>query len=612
MCRIPGSSDKLHDRACQPEQRRKGELKLPLPQEFVEELKARSSIEDVVSSYVSLKRRGRTLVGLCPFHSEKSPSFTVYPDNGSFYCFGCGAGGDVITFIEKIDNLDYMESVRSLAQRAGMTVPESDTDRGLAKLRIRLYELNREAARYYHGVLLSAQGRAGMEYFEKRALAPKTISRFGLGYAPSDRFSLVNYLRKKGFSEQEMIQANVAFSSRNGHAIDRFHDRVMFPIIDLRGNVIAFGGRILGQGEPKYLNTSDTPIFSKGRNLFAMNFAKDYAEPYLVLCEGYMDVIALHQAGFQNAVAGLGTALTPEQARLIAHYTKEVVASYDADAAGQKAASRSIPLLREAGLTVRILVVPDGKDPDEFIRTHGESGHARFQQLLDSCGNDVEYRLTKLKKDINVQTPEGKIHYLNEAAAVLSALDSDIEREVYAGKLADEAGIQRAAVLQQVKMLREKKQRSHQKKAFRTFRRQTAGMQDKVNPEKSQNLRAARAEEALLGAMIDYPENSAYIIAELPPEKFITTFNRRVYGIIMGKMKDGKAVSLTDLADSLSQGEMGLVAGYCARQAGLKAGRQEVDAYIRVILEENDKNSAQTRSDDEIQHYLEQLRAEKK
>lgn len=585
---------------------------MPLPQEFIEELKARSSIEDVVSSYVGLKRRGRTFVGLCPFHSEKTPSFTVYPDNGSFYCFGCGAGGDVITFVEKIENLDYLESVRSLAQRAGITVPESDADRGLAKLRMRLYEMNRETARYYHGILLSPQGSAGMEYFARRGLSPKTISRFGLGYAPPDRFSLVDYLRKKGFSEQEMIQGNVAFASRSGHAIDRFHERVMFPIIDLRGNVIAFGGRILGQGEPKYLNTSDTPVFSKGRSLFALNFAKEHAQPYLILCEGYMDVIALHQAGFPNAVAGLGTALTPEQARLIAHYTKEVVASYDADAAGQKAASRSIPLLREAGLTVRILVVPDGKDPDEFIRSHGESGHARFQQLLDSCGNDVEYRLTKLKQEIHVQTPEGKVRYLNEACGVLAALDSELEREVYAGKLAEEAGVQRTAVLQQVRRLLEKKQRTRRQKDFRTFRRQTAGAQDKVNPEKKQNLRAARAEEAILGVMIDYPETSAYIVAKLLPEKFITAFNRRVYCIIMGKMKDGKVVSLTDLADSLSQSEMGLVAGYCARHAGMHAGTQEVDSYICVLLKENDKNSAQNSSDEEIQRYFEQLRAEKK
>ena len=588
-------------------------MKMSLPQEFVEELKARCSIEDVISSYVDLKHRGRTLVGLCPFHNEKSPSFTVYPDNGSFYCFGCGAGGDVITFVEKIDNLDYMETIRTLAQRAGMTVPESDVDRGMAKLRTRLYELNREAARFYHAVLLSEQGRAGMEYFSGRGLSRQTITRFGLGYAPPSRFALVDFLQKKGFSVQEMVQANVAFPGRNGHPSDRFHDRVMFPIIDLRGNVTAFGGRILGQGEPKYLNTSDTPIFSKGKNLFALNFAKDTAEPYFILCEGYMDVIALHQAGFTNAVAGLGTALTPEQARLIAHYKKEVVASYDADAAGQKAASRSIPLLREAGLLVRILVVPDGKDPDEYIRAHGENGRAHFQQLVDNCGNDVEYQLAKLKNGLNLQTSEGKVRYLNAAAEVLAGLDNELECEVYAGKLADEAGVQRASLLQQIKSVRQKKQHFRQKKEFRTFRRQMTGVRDKVNPEKAQNLRAARAEEQILGAMIDYPENSAYIIANLPPEKCITAFNRRVYTIIVGKMKDGKAVSLTDLSDNLTEAEMGIVAGYCARHSGKPADRQELDSCIHVLIEENEKQTLQDSSDEEIQRcYLQKLREKKK
>lgn len=586
---------------------------MPLPQEFIEELKARNGIEEVVSDYVNLKRRGRTLVGLCPFHSEKTPSFTVYPDNNSFYCFGCGAGGDAITFIEKISNLDYREAVRTLAQRAGMTVPESEEDRGLAKLRIRLYALNREAARFYHAVLLSEQGKTGREYFEQRGLLRKTISHFGLGYAPPSRFALVDYLGKKGFSAQEMIQANVAFSSRNGHPVDRFHNRVMFPIIDLRGNVIAFGGRVLGKEEPKYLNTSDTPVFSKGRNLFALNFAKDAADKSLILCEGYMDVIALHQAGFPNAVAGLGTALTPEQARLIAHYTKEVITSYDADEAGQKAASRSIPLLREAGLLVHILVVPDGKDPDEFIRSHGENGHARFQQLLDSCGNDVEYQLAKLKSSISLQTPEGKIRYLHAAAEVLAGLENDLERDVYAGKLAEEANVQRGSVIQQVNSIRKKKGHFQKKKEFRNFRRQVTGAQSKVNPEKQQNLRAARAEEILLGAMIDYPENSAYIIANLDPKMFITAFNRRVYAKIVGKMKDDKVGNLTDLSGSLTAEEMGVIAGYCARHSGKPTGKQEIDSCIRILVEENEKQNLRASSAEEIQHdYLPKLREIKK
>lgn len=584
---------------------------MPLPEDFKEELKARVSIEDVVSPYVTLKRRGRTLVGLCPFHSEKTPSFTVYPENGSFYCFGCGAGGDVISFVERIENLDYMEAVRSLAQRAGLAVPESEADRGLAKLRMRLYEANREAARFYHQCLFSPQGAQAMAYLTRRGLTRKTIRHFGLGYAPGHG-ALIRHLGEKGFGARELEAANLSFQGRGGRSLDRFRDRVMYPILDLRGNVIAFGGRILGDGEPKYLNTSDTPVFSKGGNLFALNFAKDARAENLILCEGYMDVIALHQAGFTNAVAGLGTALTPDQARLLSRYTKEVVASYDADAAGQKAASRSIPLLRAAGLAVRVLVVPDGKDPDEFLRAHGQQAHAQFQLLLDKCGNDVEYQLEKLRRQNNLQTPDGKVAYLTAAAETLAALESEIEREVYAGKLADECGVQRMPVLQQVNAVRAKRRRADGKKEFRAFQRQTAGVRDPVNPDKSQNLRAARAEEALLGAMLDYPENGAYILAHLPPEKLITGFNRRVYSIIAGKMKDDKAVTLTDLNGMLSQDEMGAVAGYCARHHGVPAGRSEVDSYIRVILEENDKQRvAQGGSDEEILRYIASLRAQK-
>lgn len=584
---------------------------MALPEDFKEALKARVKIEDVVSPYTTLKRRGRTLVGLCPFHSEKTPSFTVYPDNGSFYCFGCGAGGDVISFVERAENLDYMEAVRSLAQRVGLTVPESEADRGLAKLRMRLYEANRAAARFYHQCLLSPEGAPAMEYLTRRGLTQKTIRHFGLGYAPGKN-ALTRHLKGLGFTPRELELANLCFQGRSGYPVDRFRDRVIYPILDLRGNVIAFGGRILGDGEPKYLNTSDTPVFSKGSNLFALNFAKNVHAENLILCEGYMDVIALHQAGFENAVAGLGTALTPDQARLLGRYTKEVVASYDADAAGQKAASRSIPLLRAAGLNVRVLVVPDGKDPDEFLRAHGKNAHAEFQLLLDHCGNDVAYQLDKARSRQNIQTPEGKVAYLEAAAGILASLDSEIEREIYAGKLAEECDVQRAAVLQQVNAIRAKQVRTANKKAFRTFRQQTAGIRDSVNPDKSQNLRAARAEEALLGILLDYPENAAYIFDQLPPEKWITAFNRRVYSLIAGKMKDGKGMSLTDLHGVLSQEELSKVAGYCARRSGFPADRAEIDSYVRVLQAENDKQCVQGGSQEEILRYMESLRAQKK
>ena len=388
---------------------------MPLPDSFLQELKARSDLSEIASNYVVLKRSGKNLVGLCPFHSEKTPSFNIYPDNGSFYCFGCGVGGDVITFVRRIENLDYMEAIRFLAQRAGLTVPENQADDGMAKLRARILALNRETARYYYEVLCSEKGTSGRNYFAKRQLKPETIRHFGLGFSPLGRYSLVDYLERKGFTQQEMVLANVAFKSRSGRAYDRFYGRVMFPIIDLRGNVVAFGGRTLGDDKPKYLNTSETPVFSKGDMLFALNFAKNSRQEQLILCEGYMDVISMHQAGFTNAVATLGTALTPSQARLMSHYAKEIIVSYDADEAGQKAASRAIPILRSAGLLVRVLTISGGKDPDEYIKANGP---ARFQQMLDSCGNDVEYRLQKAKVGCNLKTAEGRVTYLRGAVKI--------------------------------------------------------------------------------------------------------------------------------------------------------------------------------------------------
>ena len=584
---------------------------MPLPEAFKEELKARVSIEDVVSPYVTLKRRGRTLVGLCPFHNEKTPSFTVYPEDNSFYCFGCGAGGDVISFVERMENLDYMEAVRLLAQRAGLAVPEEEADRGLSRLRARIYEANRAAARFYHKCLFSEEGKAALAYLTGRGLTKKTIVHFGLGYAPG-RGALTRFLREQGFSPKELTLANLAMEGRGG-VRDRFYERVMYPILDLRGNVLAFGGRLLGKGEPKYLNTSDTPVFSKGSQLFALNFAKNAHAENLILCEGYMDVIALHQAGFENAVAGLGTALTPEQARLLSRYTKEVVASYDADAAGQKAAARSIPLLRAAGLVVKVLVVPDGKDPDEFLRAHGKDAHAQFQSLLDHCGNDVAYQLGRLKAQQNVQTPEGKVAYLNAAAGVLAGLDNELEREVYAGRLADECGVRRAAVLAQVESVRKSRRRTQDRRAFRTFQQKTAGLRDGVNPDKHQNFRAARAEEDLLGAMLVYPESAGYVLARQAPEKWITAFNRRVYSLIAGKMKDGGEVRLADLGEDLTREEMDTVAGYCARRRGLAPGEKELDDCMRTIDEENEKRRAhEGGSDADIQRYMDALRAQKK
>lgn len=585
---------------------------MPLPDSFMRELKARSDLAEIASHYVSLKRSGKNLVGLCPFHSEKSPSFNIYPDNGSFYCFGCGVGGDVITFVRRIENLDYMEAIRFLAQRAGLTVPDNQADDGMAKLRTRILAINRETARYYYKVLCSEAGVSGREYFEKRALKQETVRHFGLGYSLPGRFSLVDYLEQKGFTQQEMILANVAFKSRSGRAVDRFFGRVMFPIIDLRGNVVAFGGRTLGDDKPKYLNTSETPVFSKGDMLFALNFAKNGNHDQLILCEGYMDVISMHQAGFTNAVATLGTALTPSQARLMSRYAKEVIVSYDSDGPGQKAASRAIPLLRSAGLLVRVLTIAGGKDPDEYIKTYGP---ARFQQMLDACGNDVEYRLEKAKTGCNLQTADGRVAYLRGAVQVLSALDNKVERAVYAGKVAEETGIETSTLLSQVESGSRKIAKTRQKEEFREIRRQQVGFHDSVNPEKTEHLRAASAEEALIAYLMKNPGSAPEILKALPPEKFITEFNRRVYKRIMGRMKEEKSVSFQDLSEGFSPEEYSYLSGILARNDGILTEKSDAEEYINIILQENEKQSLGSAAEappGEIESYLEKLRQQKK
>lgn len=588
---------------------------MPLPEAFMQELKARSDLGEVASSYVSLRRRGKNLVGLCPFHGEKTPSFNIYPENGSFYCFGCGAGGDVITFIRRIENLDYMEAVRFLAQRAGLTVPENAADDGMGRLKARILEINRETARFYYAALNAAEGESGMRYLTDRGLTPATIRHFGLGYSPPSRYALVDYLGKKGFTQNEMVLANVAFQGRSGRAVDRFAARVMYPIIDLRGNVIAFGGRVLTDEKPKYLNTSETPVFNKGSFLFALNFAKAVCAEQMILCEGYMDVISLHQAGFTNAVATLGTALTPGQAHLMARYTKEVVVCYDADEAGQKAASRAIPILREAGLLVKVLTVSGGKDPDEYIRSNGQNGYAKFKNLIDACGNDVEYRLQKIKQGCNLQNADGRVAYLTGAAGVIATLDSRIEQEVYAGRLAEEIGVERSAILLQADKIRGRLQKDRRQKEFRAFAQQQAGFRDSINPEKSQHLRAASAEEALIAYIVKYPEQAIAITQKLPPEKFLTEFNRRVYRVIMGRMIDGKAFYLTDIAEDFSVDEIAAIAKILARYGEISPAKKDVEEYIGIIEQEQIKSNVENAGAvpvQEIQSYLQELKKQKK
>lgn len=591
---------------------------MALPDQFLQELKIRSDMAEVASSYVNLKKRGRNYVGLCPFHSEKTPSFHIYTDSNSFYCFGCHAGGDVITFVRNIEHLDYMEAVKFLADRAGLQVPETDYDNSLSKLKGRMLEINREAARFYHGCLVGEGGREGLSYLRSRGLTDHTIRHFGLGYAPPSRFALTDHLTKLGYSKEEQVQANVAFVSRNdSRLVDRFAGRVMFPIIDLRGNVIAFGGRILTDEKPKYLNTADTLVFKKSSNLFAMNFAKNCKDDRLLLVEGYMDVIALHQAGFSNAVATLGTALTQEQAQLMSRYVSEVVVSYDADEAGQRAAQRAIHFLRNCGVNVKVLVVPDGKDPDEYIRSHGEQGAIRFRQMLENSDNDVQYQLSKLKSRYNLREPAGQVAYLNGAAEILAELDNPMERDVYAGRLAQEMNIDRTAVQLQINKLRRGRAQNRQKKEFREYQQQVTGVRDSVNPEKFQNLRCANAEEGLIAFLLRNPSDREVqeIWETLSPENFCTAFNRRVYTAIMGKMRNGASCGLMDLSGEFTVEEIAAISRMIAKYSEITLRYADAVEYRTIIQQEQFKLRAEHVTDanaEDVQSYLQRLKEQKK
>ena len=588
---------------------------MPFPDSFLQELKLRSDITEIASSYVNLKRHGRNMVGLCPFHGEKTPSFNIYTENGSFYCFGCGAGGDVITFIMKIENLDYVEAVKFLAQRVGMEMPENTYDDSLSKLRMRIYEANREAARFFHATLLSQRGQSGLNYLRGRALSDRTIRHFGLGFADDDWNSLCNHLKNKGFSEYEIYSANLAFKRKNGNGIyDRFVNRVMFPIIDLRGNVIAFGGRIMTDEKPKYLNTSDTPVFKKSENLFSLNNAKSSGTRTLILCEGYMDVIALNQAGFTNAVATLGTALTNEQAVLMKRYADEVIICYDADGAGQKATARAIDILRNAGLPIKILTVPSGKDPDEFIRSKGENGPAAFKLLIEKCGNDIEYRLMKLKENYNLNTTDGKVAFLNEAVKIVATIESPIERDVFASKLCTELEIDKNAFLEQISKVKRRDRRENIKKETRQIQAELNGQSDKINREHYKKPRSSSAEEALLVYLINNPDYANSISERVTPDKFSNSLIKRYYEYVLSKIKSGYE-PLTSVSSDFNSDEVSYLYKLISTTIPAASTREAVEEYINVINEESNKLTSDKLADmsaDDINDYIMKMKQNKK
>ncbi len=587
---------------------------MAFPEGFIQELKMRNDISEVAAPYVTLRRRGRNMVGLCPFHGEKTPSFNIYTENGSFYCFGCGVGGDVISFIMKIENLDYVDAVKFLAQRAGMAMPENTYDDSMSKLKTRIYEANREAARFFYNTLNLPVGKSGLDYLHGRMLSDRTIRHFGLGYADDDWSSLTNHLKSKGFSESELIAANLAVKRRSGGVYDRFSNRVIFPIIDLRGNVIAFGGRIMTDEKPKYLNTSDTPVFKKSENLFSLNNAKNAGTRTLLLCEGYMDVIAVNQAGFNNAVATLGTSLTSEQAMLMKRYADEVIICYDADEAGQKATSRAIPLLRNAGLLVRVLTVPNGKDPDEYIKSQGADGPAAFAALMEKSGNDIDYRLQKLRADYLLDTADGRVGYLEAAAAVIASIQSPIEQDVYASKLCKEFEIDKNAFSEQLKKLSRKRYREDYRKQQQKIRTELSGRGDRIDKDRAKVPRSSSAEEALIVYLIKNPDSASSIEEQITSDQFQNSLMRRYYEYFLQRIKDGKD-PLNSISADFSGDECSKVYRMLSKHASVAQTKKTLAEYIKVIKEESAKlkrDEVENMSGEQLNDYLKKIRDSKK
>lgn len=549
-------------------------------EEFLNTLRDRLDIEEFISGYVHLKRAGRLSKGLCPFHAEKTPSFTVYPDNQSYYCFGCGKGGDIITFTRDIENLDYLDAVRFLADRAGLQMPDEEYDDTLSKKRKRMLEMNKEAARFFYKELMSKQGAGCLQYWtETRGLTEATIKHFGLGYAPDDWHALHYYMRGLHYSDQELYEANLLRRSEKDGKVfyyDNFRNRAMVPIIDLRGNVIAFGGRVLDDSRPKYVNTSDTLVYKKSSALFALNFAKGSGTDQLILCEGYLDVITLHQAGFTNAVAGLGTALTDEQVRLISRYCREVVLSYDSDDAGREATHKALQKFEKTDLSVRSLTMEGGKDPDEIIKKFGAE---RFRSMLDGASNETEFKLNEQKVKFDLSTDDGKVRYIEAAAFVLATL-APAERYVYTSRVAEETGVSREVVEAQVSQAVKRQRRRREQANFTELSR---SLESKDAAGRRVSQKVIRAEETILASLLRNPDYLEKLSGTLEASDFSTGFGQKAYAVISERLGEGKGAEAYLLSQYFDPEEMSKLSRIQNAGMPLSGTLSELTDCVRVL-----------------------------
>lgn len=557
---------------------------MPRDDEFLYRLRNANPIDAVMGSYVQLIRRGRNYVCSCPFHSEKTPSCTVFTDTQSFYCFGCGAGGDVITFTMKIENLDFTEAVKLLAQRSGLEMPQnSSADSQFARRKTRIYEMNRIAANFFYSNLIKGSDKQGLKYFADRKLSPQTIKKYGLGYASDSWDELCRLLKSKGYSDDEIVDAWLGGRSKKNNSVyDMFRKRVMFPIIDLRGNIIGFGGRVLDSSQPKYLNTGKTPVFDKGGNLFSMNFAKNAETKRIILCEGYMDVIAVNQAGFENVVATLGTAITPDQARLISHYAEEVVIAYDSDGAGQKATQKAINHFADVGVRTKIIHMEGAKDPDEYIKKFGA---ARFRLLLDGSFDATDFMLDKCEDGLDLSTEIGRVELLKRTSKVLSAIESPLEREVYISRTSKKCDIPVTVLKAHIDELLRKSSKFEKKREWRNITANTTYIKDDINPDAQKFRKQSRAEECIIYYLLKRPEDHERIAEKAPPDIFVTAFNKKLYSALLDKMKQYEKFTVSMLADEFSAVEMGRISGIEAKNRDFNINSQVFSDCVRTLKE---------------------------
>ncbi len=559
-----------------------------IPNSIIEEIRYRCDIEDVISSYLPIKRAGTNLKGLCPFHSEKTPSFVVYKDTQSYYCFGCGAGGDVINFIMRQENLDYVSAVEFLAKRAGITLPDFN-EHGAEGLhegpsRTRILQMNVEAAKYFRSMLFDDRAGADARGYliSSRALQSSVVKHFGLGYAPNSWSSLRDHLRRLGYTYEEMVAANLCVKGEKSF-YDSFRGRVMFPIIDVSGNIVAFGGRVLDDSKPKYLNSADTPAFKKSKNLFALNYAKKTEESYFIICEGYMDVIALHAAGFTNAIATLGTAITSEHARIIKRYVSKVVLAYDGDEAGQKASDRAVKLLSEAGVDSRILVMRDAKDPDEFIKKFGREASRR---LLDESRSRCDYIIEKNCKKYNMANADEKIKAGAELCREIAKTYSKIERDIYIAKTADALGIDPKSVALDVEAVIKRAARADKKKQTEELIRTTSGLSDRVNPDFAKRPKIAKIEEDLLGLLMVHPEYlSKNDSPSVTAEDFFTELGKKLFSFIK-ESQLGDGFSMGALSEVFSHDEVSRAMRMFHARRELSNDEEAFGVYVQYLKRE--------------------------